>query len=311
MGQREVAVPCPLGHGDAPLVFRARDENRRITDAAFAYHRCPTCGLLFLSPVPDNLGDYYPADYYTFPRSLDRLDRIAERQRYQIELVQRFVAGGRLLEIGPGFGLFARLAKKAGFAVETIEMDARCCRYLRDVVGVGAIESADPAAVLARLEPQRVIAMWHVVEHLPDPWPCLRRAAEKLAPGGVLLVAAPNPDALQFRVLRSRWPHLDAPRHVQLIPPALLADRLRGHGLTPALITANDPGGRGWNAFGWQRSLMNLAGGRPARAAAWGAGWLIARAAGPIETRDLHGSTYTAIFRKGGDDEVLGAPADA
>lgn len=304
-------APCPCCRALASHAFQTRDHNRRLTSDEFSYFRCETCGLLFLFPVPDNLSNYYPEDYYTIPRSRQRLDRIAERQRYQIELVQGFVPAGRLLEIGPGFGIFAHLAKKAGFEVETIEMDDRCCRYLREVVGVGAVESDDPAEVLRRVEPQQVIALWHVVEHLPDPWHCLRRAAEKLAPGGILLVAVPNPQALQFRIFRSRWAHLDAPRHVQLIPAELLVNQLSGYGLTLAFITANDPGGRGWNTFGWQRSLMNISANRVARLAACGAGWLIARVAGRVEGRDLRGSTYTAVFRKERDDSILSSAADA
>jgi hypothetical protein len=295
--------------------LRTRDYNRRISDDVFDYYRCEFCDLLFLAPLPGDLGRFYPDDYYAIPRSIRRLDQIAARQRYQIELVQEFVAGGRLLEIGPGFGIFAHLARKSGFAVETIEMDERCCHFLREVVGVGAIESDDPAEVLCHVEPQRVIALWHVIEHLPDPWLCLRRAAERLEPGGILVIAAPNPDAWQFRIFGARWPHLDAPRHVQLIPSELLARELSDAGLEPVMLTSNDPGGRGWNAFGWQRGLMNLTTKRPLRLAAWGIGWLVSRVTNVVESRGARGSTYTAVFRKPGiedqDREVLGLAAHA
>lgn len=311
MRSNKSVMPCPVCHQDAPLHFRAKDLNWRISDDEFDYYRCPRCGLIFLRPVPSDLGRYYPEGYYTIPRTLGRLDRIAEGQRYQIEMVQRFVPSGKLLEIGPGFGIFAHLAKKSGFEVETIELDARCCRYLRDVVGVGAIESDDPAGVLAGMEPQQAIAMWHVVEHLPDPWACLRRAAEKLTPGGILLVAAPNPQALQFRLLRSRWPHVDAPRHVQLIPAGLIARELAGAGMVLVAITTSDLGGRRWNRFGWQRSLMYFSTRWSMHLAARGVGRVIAAGAGVIEGHGMRGSAYTMVLQKGGSDEVLGAAADA
>jgi protein-L-isoaspartate O-methyltransferase len=291
-------IPCPLCQQKAPFHFRTQDYNRRITNEEFKYYRCPTCKLVFLAPIPEDLGRYYPDGYYAIPGSVQRLDQIARRQRYQIDLVRKFVSSGPLLEIGPGFGVFARLAKEAGFAVETIEMDGRCCRYLREVVGVEAIQSDDPAKVLQRMEPQQVIALWHVIEHLPDPWLCMRRAAARLEPGGILVIAAPNPHALQFRIFRSRWAHLDAPRHVQLIPASLLVRELVPAGLEPVMITSNDRGGRGWNTFGWQRGLMNLSTRRSVQLAAWGAGWLMSRIASLVEARDLQGSTYTAVFRK-------------
>ena len=304
-------MPCPVCGQKSPLDFRARDLNWRVSDELFNYYRCPNCELIFLAPLPADLGRYYPSSYYVEPRSLQRVDRIAERQRYQIEMVQRFVPNGRLLEIGPAFGVFAHLAKKSGFEVNTIEMDERCCRFLRDVVGVGAIESDDPADVLPRLEPQQVIAMWHVIEHLPEPWLCLQRAAECLTHGGILLIAAPNPRALQFRLLRSRWPHVDAPRHVQLIPAGLIARELRKAGLVPVSMTTNDPGGRIWNRFGWQRSLMYLSPRPSMHLAARVVGRLIAAVTGVVEGHGMRGSTYTMILQKVRDDEILGPAADA
>ena len=60
--------------------------------------------------------------------------------------------------------------------------------------------------------------MWHVIEHLRRPWEVIERAAANLQDGGVLAIATPNPRALQFKLLRRRWAHLDAPRHLFLIP---------------------------------------------------------------------------------------------
>jgi 2-polyprenyl-3-methyl-5-hydroxy-6-metoxy-1,4-benzoquinol methylase len=256
-----------------------------------------------LAPVPDNLYEYYPDEYYAIPLSVQRLDRIAHRQFHRIEFVRQFAPSGRLLDIGAGQGLFAHLAKQSGFEVQTIEMDERCCRYLREVVGVDAIQSDDPASILPQLEPQQVITLWHVVEHLPDPWGCLRRASDLLAPGGILLVAMPNPQALQFRIFGSHWVHLDAPRHLQLIPAQLLVRQVAEWGLQPVLITSNDRGAKGFSMNGWRTSLMNMSIHRPIRLAAAGVGTVIGRLARIAESRDLHGGEYTAIFRKVADED--------
>lgn len=298
MRQADVAVFCPLCGQGACLEFRTRDWNLRVSREVFDYYRCPVCRLLFVSPIPTNLDRYYPRDYYTIPRSVWRLDRIAEAQRYQIAMVQQFAPAGQLLEIGPAWGVFAHLAKKSGFDVEVIEMDERCCKYLADVVGVRVIHSNTPAEVLRTVAPKNVIAFWHVIEHLPDPWTSLEQAANKLLPGGILVIAAPNPEALQFRILGSRWAHVDAPRHVQLIPVKVLIERLVGWGLEPAMVTSNDKGGRGWNTFGWQRSLMNLTTWRWMQWATWGLGWVISKGVGIFESSNLKGSTYTIILRK-------------
>ena len=296
-----MSVTCPFCHEPAVHEFQTHDVNRQVTTEQFSYFRCQPCGLLFLSPVPENLGSYYPDEYYdAIPWSRQRLDRIAEANRYQIEMIQRFIPAGRLLEIGPGYGTFAHLAKKSGFEVETIEMSARGCKHLTEVVGVRAINSSRPDQMLEAIEPKDVIVLWHVIEHLPNAWECLESAAHNLVPGGILLIATPNPDAFQFHVMGSVWPHVDAPRHLYLIPADLLIQRLRPLGLTPVLLTTNDKGGKSWNRFGWQRLLMNRFSNRLAQMAAFVMGYLVSVPMALLDRRNLKGSAYTLVLRKSG-----------
>ena len=114
------------------------------------------------------------------PPTLKRLASRAEAERYKVETVRRFVPEGRLLDIGPSYGGFAYLASRAGFEVEVIERDPECCRFLTGVVGVRVAQSADVCAALAALPPYRVITLWQVIEHLPDPWRTLEAAADRL-----------------------------------------------------------------------------------------------------------------------------------
>jgi 2-polyprenyl-3-methyl-5-hydroxy-6-metoxy-1,4-benzoquinol methylase len=291
-------LACPLCQHACLPYLQASDLNRGLSPEVFDYCRCPSCGLILLRPVPDRLADFYPADYYAVPASVDQLARRAEPERYKIQTVQRFASGGRLLEIGPGYGGFAYLAKQAGFEVEGVEMDARCCRFLTGVLGVPAIQSSDVRAALGRVKPCDVIALWHVIEHLPDPWGALDAAVERLAPGGLLVLATPNPGSLQFRIFGRFWAHLDAPRHLGLIPAAVLRRRLEAAGLTHLLTTARDRGAFADNHFGWEQSLRNLCPWRWAKSLLGRAGFLFRMALLPIERRGHNGSTYTAVFRK-------------
>jgi SAM-dependent methyltransferase len=212
--------------------------------------------------------------------------------------LRQFGAGGTLVEIGAGFGLFARAARKAGFEVTAIEMDARCCDYLENVVGVDAICSDAPERALADIGPSRAIVLWHALEHLPRPWAVLERAVESLAPGGVLALAMPNPDSLQFRLLGTRWAHIDAPRHLFLIPFAALEARMMDLGLRLAHVTARDRAGRGWNSFGWEYALRRDPARRPPTIFTWTAAHILAQGLAPFERRGMNGTTYTAAFVK-------------
>lgn len=277
--------------------MEARDENRRRSERTFHYARCSRCRLIFLTDPPEDLRPYYDEGYFQLP-SRERLAEIGRRDRHQLEMLREWMPGGRMLEIGPAYGAFALQAAGAGFDVTAIEMDERCCDYLETVVGVTAIHSDRPQEVLRELPASEAIVMWQVIEHLGEPWQCLDRAAENLREGGVLLVATPNPGALGLRVLGRHWPHLDAPRHLSLIPAELLTAHLRSRGLERVALWTDDRSARSWNRFGWQRVLMNRTRRRRLRGALFVLGALIAAVLAPVERRGCRPASYTAIFRK-------------
>ena len=301
-----LVVRCPVCEGDCQYCFGARDINRGLSDETFDYYRCPACSLIFLATVPSDLGRFYPTSYYPVPPSLDELKRRAEGQRFKLEAVQRFAREGSILEIGPGTGEFLYLAKAAGFSVEAVEMDQRSCEFIARVVDARVVQSEDVCKALSGLDQYDVIALWQSLEHLPDPWQVLTSISEHLTPGGLLFISVPNPEALQFRIMGSSWPHIDAPRHLSLIPYSLLVNECRKRNLIPVSMSANDTESHGWDRFGWEMAAMNLLGHRPNPPLALKilkrgfryAGTALSVSARPFERRGFRGSSYTAAFRK-------------
>lgn len=292
-------ISCAKCGSPAKLRYKAKDYNKKMSNLVFDYYRCETCHYIFLDPVPADLGKYYPTSYYEVPKDQGELAEVAEKlQQWKLDTLLRFGKGGRLLEIGPAYGLFSFLAKRAGFDVTGIEMDARCSAFLRDVVGITVVNTDDVVTAMKALPKFDVIVMWQVIEHLPDPWAALTAAADNLAPDGILILDTPNPDAFQFKVLGHRWAHLDAPRHVTLIPAALMTTHLEAHGMKPDLLTADDVSARGFNGFGWAYSFMHLFGDNPLGKLAHFSGRVLAKLLIPIERTGWRGSTYTAVFRK-------------
>ena len=294
---------CPHCAGAALPYLGQSDRNLRVSPVRFAYHRCSSCGLIFLSPVPDDLDRYYPVRYYELPRSQSRLADLARREQFKLDLIQPFKLGGDLLEVGPGWGSFAYAAKLAGYSVTVVEMDERCRAFLKDVAGVSVRAPKSTGALPDGLETYDVVVLWHVAEHLPDFGRMLVDLAQRVRRGGVLAIATPNPGAWQFRIMKGAWPHLDAPRHLQLIPAGVTKDILRPLGFEPVIETTGDPGGLRWNRFGWQRLITNWL----PRARIFGLfgmvfgyaiGWLLA----PLDGRSMQGAAYTMILRNSAAD---------
>ena len=291
---------CPYCSTESPIYFHSKDYNRRITTETFEYHRCSKCQLIFMDPIPDNLGAYYPNDYHPLPKSTKELDSSSRDEKFKIDIVERFANGKRLLEIGSSFGGFSYLAKKAGYEVNAIEMSPECCEFLNRVIGINAIQSDNPVEALEHEKPYDVIALWHVIEHLPDVWPTLETVYEKLKPGGIVILASPNPDAFQFRIMGRFWPHLDAPRHVTLIPMRLLIRKFESLEMKLELHTTKDGESAALNRFGWKHCFTRMASkGRSNKIYRW-IGNALAHLFKSFDSVEGKGSAYIIVFRKSG-----------
>ena len=167
-----------------------------------------------------------------------------------------------------------------------------------NVVGVNAINSNNAIEVMKQKALYDVVAFWHVLEHLSDPWLTLDAACEILKPGGIIVLATPNPNAFQFKIMGRYWPHLDAPRHVMVIPMKLLAEKLESLGMKKELITTNDRGSNYLNVFGWKHFFRRRISHGNTRKAVSKIGRLVAHVLSPIEKIEGKGSAYTMVFRK-------------
>lgn len=285
---------CPHCGNPSRWFISSSDVNRRLSADRFNYFRCAACRLTFLSPVPSDLFNYYQGGYQKIPKNLSELRVIASKERYRLDSILKYKAGGKLLEIGPWMGIFSCNAKDAGFDVTTIEMDEGCVKFLGETLGVQAIQSQDPAASMDEMtQTFDVIAMWHCLEHMPRPWEILRSAAQRLAKGGILLVAIPDIESYDFQTLRERWLHLDAPRHLCFYTVSSLETACIQNGLSKLEITTCDRLSKilSWNAWADVASRR-----LPIR----GARRLLAHYLYSIAHRKSagHGSGLTGVFQK-------------
>jgi SAM-dependent methyltransferase len=152
--------------------------------------------------------------------------------RELLDLLGRYVPGGRLLEVGCGHGLLLDEARRRGYVVSGIDLSEEAALYARKRLDLPVreipIEHRD-------LDGERydAILLVDVLEHLDDPRGTLRRCEELLAPGGALLVATPDPSAPIARLAGRRWWSY-IPAHHCLIPRVTLRELLSANGLVIA-----------------------------------------------------------------------------
>ena len=211
------------GSGDATALFHGSDRLYHTTTKQFRVVRCDACGLQRLDPKPppEELGRYYPDNYWFAPdqSAASRLEEAYRRVvlRDHVQFVAQALADstarGPLLDVGCGGGLFLGMMRERGLRVVGLDNS-------REAAGVAWRRQQVPA-LTGDLEraPLRSgsfagLTMFHVMEHLYDPGAYLCAARALLAPDGRLVVQVPNAASWQARLLGQAWNGADIPRHL-------------------------------------------------------------------------------------------------
>lgn len=156
--------------------------------------------------------------------------RMAQRL---LDMLERHVPGGRLLEVGCGYGLLLDEARRRGYEVEGVELSVEAVRYARERLGLSVREMAlEDAALDAAASGERYdsIMAVDILEHLDDPVVAIERLSALLAPGGALLITSPDPSSLAARLAGNRWWCYE-PAHACLIPRDTLRELICARGL--------------------------------------------------------------------------------
>lgn len=226
----------------------------------FSIADCPDCRVAStVPPVPQSeIGRYYPPLYYgeknrRFHPLLERL--VAFFRWRRVRRIKRYVASGRILDVGTGRGVFPGLMRERGWDAHGTEISEVAARSAVDMglpVFIGDfLDASYPSGSFD------VVVLWHVLEHIRDGHAALAKCRELVRPGGLLVIAVPNFESLQAALTRRLWFHLDVPRHYFHFRLSALRSLLADHGFR-TVETAHFSLEQ--NPYGWIQSLLNVLG---------------------------------------------------
>jgi SAM-dependent methyltransferase len=219
-----------------------------------AIAECTRCGLQFLNPHLDaqGLDDHYQPKEISVdvvwgePFAAQRFNAegyersgTSKDLRRRIELVQRFVPGGRLLDVGCSIGLMLYEAERRGFEAVGFDISRKMIDYARNVFRVDA-RLGGFEELSSELGTFAAAVIWDVLEHLPYPGQTMSLIASHLKPGGYVFGHIPNSDGLANRLKtwanlkglrRKKWSHFGAPMHIMWFNPRNLGLLLAHCGL--------------------------------------------------------------------------------
>jgi 2-polyprenyl-3-methyl-5-hydroxy-6-metoxy-1,4-benzoquinol methylase len=222
---------CPLcGGRRQAVVLRAYDNAAPWSWQRYTVVRCLDCDLHFTSPrpTPERIGEFYPNWYEPHEppapgRPVPWRWHFTRWRGWPLNArrVLPWHGQGRLLDFGCGGGSFLERMDRQGWQVTGVDISPIALDRIRTKLGLRALLGSLPHE---QLKPGSfdVITMWHSLEHVHEPLTVLSEARHLLAPGGRLLVAAPNIASLPFHWFGPAWYGLDLPRHLTHFSPATL-----------------------------------------------------------------------------------------
>jgi SAM-dependent methyltransferase len=200
----------------------------------WSYVQCSGCGLVLLHPVPDEatLRAYYNDGYEV---DFDRYTKNLRRGSESIlgDLKKQFPGRGRLLEVGCSYGGFLAEARRDGWEVTGVELSETASRYARDQLSLRVFTGSLHDQLRQLGEPYEAVALFHVIEHVPDPVQLLEQCRKLIRPGGLLVLKTPNVASLIARLTKATWQWVSPPAHLYLYSPKTLALLLEKAGYQP------------------------------------------------------------------------------
>ena len=229
----------------------------------FTLLQCTSCNLGLTRPVPAPaaMDRYYPEAYYgsgkrKFSGVIELLTVLACKQRAKKILKESVKAKSvdrtkKVLDVGCGRANLLRSLKDLGYECYgaersgfPAESQATGIKIFKGSVAEGQYEDGIFDAVV----------IWHVLEHLHEPFNTLDEIARITRNKGIIAIAVPNFSSLQSSWFKSDWFHLDLPRHLYHFDVDNLCQVLKQKGYSIQSVSTSS---LEQNIFGFVQSLQN------------------------------------------------------
>lgn len=189
-------------------------EARKLFDkSGDSYVRCGACGLVYINPPPTDaeLSAIYDEHYYDAWGSGVNTAHVAALKRRTFALMlgrlgrRTGIRSGRLLDLGCATGYLLEVAREQGFDPHGIELNPFSAKQAEEKFGKSRVHCGTVDDAPFAKGAFDVAVMSDLLEHVRSPRKFLARTYELLAPGGALIVVAPNVGGFSSKLLRQAW----------------------------------------------------------------------------------------------------------
>ena len=198
--------------------------------------QCSDCSFVYVnSRMPDeNLYGLYQKNYFNNPEIgysnyTQHKSALIKTFEERLAFIQPFVKSREhVLDVGCASGYFLDVLAAQGWkGIEGIELDPELAKELKLKYNV-----FDQPIEKIKLEQQYdLITLFDVIEHIPLLNEALENIKNGLAADGLFVIATPNYDSWQRKLLGKRWPHFKPLEHIYYFDATSLTKILGNHKL--------------------------------------------------------------------------------
>ena len=203
-------------------------------------HRCRSCGLVFKPLDGKDQDDVQQIQdgVYKDLRLRTEVRVVYGMARDRLDVIRQHKSGGRLLEIGCATGEFLELAEKAGFEAVGIDASMLYADFAKQK-GLN-VRHGRTEQCLKQGETFDVIAMFHLIEHIPEPKTFLEQIKAHLKDDGLLFVVCPNLDSTTRKPFGYWHSNFQQPDHLMFFTKDTLTDLLRRAGFSAVSVYSKE-----------------------------------------------------------------------
>jgi 2-polyprenyl-3-methyl-5-hydroxy-6-metoxy-1,4-benzoquinol methylase len=174
-------------------------------------------GILKTQNLPDNLDKYYESSkYLSHNKDHSLKSKIYQfvqklNDNYKLKIISKYKNSGKILDYGCGDGSFLKFMKEHKFSILGYEPNSKARESAISKIGeensTSSLDTIDNNSL-------DIIALWHVLEHIPNPKEILSVLKTKLKKDGYMIIAVPNHKSYDAKFYKENWAAWDVPRHI-------------------------------------------------------------------------------------------------
>lgn len=191
---------CACGNNDGSKF------NLKYQKANFVVVTCDVCSLHFIPPYYRKQISYTQYKNEQVTRAVRAGNNWVKVQRHKLRFrfIRRFIKGGKLFDLGAGWGHFMLAGKELGYDVYGVEISEQPYLYCVNDLKL-PVDHIDFFEMDETRQQFDLITMWDVLEHIDQANEFLAKCAALTRPGGYLFLQVPQIDSYFARRHKDNW----------------------------------------------------------------------------------------------------------